>query len=279
FTKKLLLWKANLFSIGGRLTLVGSVLGSLPIYFLLMFKAPKAVISKLESIRRRFFWGMKGDENKMVWIRWQKILSYKKDGGLEKLSSISMVRMAPLILEVLQGLENVHGGTLLIVVWVLTVLIPHFLISLLEKLTMGRIHPSGSKSLLCCGDHTESTNHCFFSCPKIKILWLKIWNWWKAPGSFNPSLEDILKRITDFSKDKRVSKTFHAVCMIVIWHVWTWRNKIIHAASIEEANSACHEDNFSVVQRLSLLWIFYRAPFRTRSWDLWVRQPYDLGLS
>nr|GEY94209.1 reverse transcriptase domain, reverse transcriptase zinc-binding domain protein [Tanacetum cinerariifolium] len=55
FTKKLSSWKANLLSIGGRLTLVKSVLGSLPIYFLSMFKAPEAVISKLESIRRRFF--------------------------------------------------------------------------------------------------------------------------------------------------------------------------------------------------------------------------------
>ncbi|GKE10900.1 RNA-directed DNA polymerase, eukaryota, reverse transcriptase zinc-binding domain protein, partial [Tanacetum coccineum] len=77
---------------------------------------------------------------------------------------------------------------------------------------------------------------------------IQIWNWWKAPGSFNPYLEDILKGVTDFSKDKRVSKIFHAVCMTFIWHVWTWRNKIIHAASIEEANSARHEDNFSTVK-------------------------------
>ncbi|GKE53853.1 hypothetical protein Tco_1489009, partial [Tanacetum coccineum] len=130
-----------------------------------------------------------------------------------------------------------------------------------------------------CEVHLESTNHCFFSCPKIKILWLKIWDWWKAPGSFNPSLEDILKGIAGFSEYKRVSKSFHAVSMTVIWHVWTWRNKIIHAASIEEANSARHEDNFSTVQRLSLLWIFNRAPFRSHSWDSWVRQPYDLGVS
>ncbi|GKD71944.1 reverse transcriptase domain, reverse transcriptase zinc-binding domain protein [Tanacetum coccineum] len=55
FTKKLSSWKANLLSIGGRLTLVKSVLGNLPIYFLSIFKAPEAVISQLESIRRRFF--------------------------------------------------------------------------------------------------------------------------------------------------------------------------------------------------------------------------------
>ncbi|GJW43442.1 reverse transcriptase domain, reverse transcriptase zinc-binding domain protein [Tanacetum coccineum] len=55
FTKKLSSWKANLLSVGSRLTLVKAVLGSLPMYFLSIFKAPEAVISQLESIRRRFF--------------------------------------------------------------------------------------------------------------------------------------------------------------------------------------------------------------------------------
>ena len=67
--------------------------------------------------------------------------------------------------------------------------------------------------------------------------------------------------------------------MTLIWHVWAWRNKIIHASSIEEATSTRHEEIFPAVQRLSLLWIFNRAPFGPRSWNLWVRQPNDLGLS
>ncbi|GKF21986.1 putative RNA-directed DNA polymerase, eukaryota, reverse transcriptase zinc-binding domain protein [Tanacetum coccineum] len=55
FRKRLSSWKANSLSIGGRLTLVKSVLGSLPIYYLSLFKAPSLVIDTLESIRRRFF--------------------------------------------------------------------------------------------------------------------------------------------------------------------------------------------------------------------------------
>nr|GEV99816.1 retrotransposon protein, putative, Ty1-copia subclass [Tanacetum cinerariifolium] len=54
-TKRLTLWKNNLLSIGGRLTL---------------------------SKRRRFFWGFKENEKKIVLVRWQKILADKKDGGL-----------------------------------------------------------------------------------------------------------------------------------------------------------------------------------------------------
>ncbi|GJS66678.1 hypothetical protein Tco_0681242 [Tanacetum coccineum] len=34
------------------------------------------------ALRRSFFWGFKENEKKIVWVRWQKILADKKDGGL-----------------------------------------------------------------------------------------------------------------------------------------------------------------------------------------------------
>ncbi|GKA29034.1 putative RNA-directed DNA polymerase, partial [Tanacetum coccineum] len=59
FHDRLSSWKAKTFSTGGRLTLVKSVLGSLPIYYLSLFNAPIKIIKTLESIRSRFFWGFK----------------------------------------------------------------------------------------------------------------------------------------------------------------------------------------------------------------------------
>ncbi|GJU68923.1 putative RNA-directed DNA polymerase [Tanacetum coccineum] len=53
FRDRLSSWKAKSLSIGGRLTLVKSILGSLPIYYLSLFRAPLKVINILESIRRR----------------------------------------------------------------------------------------------------------------------------------------------------------------------------------------------------------------------------------
>ncbi|GJW74221.1 reverse transcriptase domain, reverse transcriptase zinc-binding domain protein [Tanacetum coccineum] len=58
---RLIAWKAKSLSIGGRLTLLKSVLGSIPIYFLSLFKAPLKVIKYIESLRSRFFWGFKDD--------------------------------------------------------------------------------------------------------------------------------------------------------------------------------------------------------------------------
>lgn len=55
FKIKLSGWKACLLSIGGRLTLIKSVLGSLGIYYMLIFKALETVLKVLESLRASFF--------------------------------------------------------------------------------------------------------------------------------------------------------------------------------------------------------------------------------
>ncbi|GJV00311.1 RNA-directed DNA polymerase, eukaryota [Tanacetum coccineum] len=75
-------WKLKTLSIGGRLTLIKSVISSIPLYHMSIFKAPMGVLNKLESIRRNFFNGIDGMDKKNSWIGWDKILASKKNGGL-----------------------------------------------------------------------------------------------------------------------------------------------------------------------------------------------------
>ncbi|GJV50288.1 putative RNA-directed DNA polymerase, eukaryota, reverse transcriptase zinc-binding domain protein [Tanacetum coccineum] len=82
FQLRLSSWKANFLSIGGRLTLIKSVLGSLGIYYLSIFKAPELVLKDLERSRASFFWGSSIDNKKMAWIKWPNILSSFDNGGL-----------------------------------------------------------------------------------------------------------------------------------------------------------------------------------------------------
>ncbi|GJZ83372.1 RNA-directed DNA polymerase, eukaryota, reverse transcriptase zinc-binding domain protein [Tanacetum coccineum] len=82
YTPRLSSWKANLLSIGGRLTLIKSVLGSLGIYYLSIFRAPESVLQDLERIRAKFFWGGNKDKNKMAWVKWPIILNSFDKGGL-----------------------------------------------------------------------------------------------------------------------------------------------------------------------------------------------------
>ncbi|GKC04381.1 hypothetical protein Tco_0995991 [Tanacetum coccineum] len=61
-------WKLKLLSIGGRLTLLKSVLTSIPLYHMSIFKVPIGVLNHLESIRRNFFYGVDCSDRKLAWI-------------------------------------------------------------------------------------------------------------------------------------------------------------------------------------------------------------------
>nr|GEW03339.1 RNA-directed DNA polymerase, eukaryota, reverse transcriptase zinc-binding domain protein [Tanacetum cinerariifolium] len=51
-------WKMKTLSIGGRITLIKSVLGSMPIYHMSLFKVPVKVLQRMKSIRSHFFNGV-----------------------------------------------------------------------------------------------------------------------------------------------------------------------------------------------------------------------------
>lgn len=71
-----------MLSIGGRLTLIKSVLESLGIYYLSIFKFPESVLKSLESLRASFFRGGSRDHKKMAWIKRDNILASYDKGGL-----------------------------------------------------------------------------------------------------------------------------------------------------------------------------------------------------
>nr|GEY74450.1 RNA-directed DNA polymerase, eukaryota [Tanacetum cinerariifolium] len=82
FTSRLSKWKLKTLSIGGHLTLIKSVLSSLPLYHMSIFKCPMGVLKLLESIRRNFFNGVTNSDMRLALIGWKKVLDSKKNEGL-----------------------------------------------------------------------------------------------------------------------------------------------------------------------------------------------------
>jgi len=80
--RKLSKWKQGHISFGGRVTLIKSVLTSIPIYFFSFFRVLQLVVDKLVKIQHRFLWGGGFDQNKISWIRWEKVCLPKERGGL-----------------------------------------------------------------------------------------------------------------------------------------------------------------------------------------------------
>ncbi|GKV40202.1 hypothetical protein SLEP1_g47870 [Rubroshorea leprosula] len=82
FRAKLAIWKFAILSFGGRLTLLNSVLSTLPTFYMSLLLMPKAVISKLISIQRNFLWGGPELKRKIDWVKWDLICCSKEKGGL-----------------------------------------------------------------------------------------------------------------------------------------------------------------------------------------------------
>ncbi|GMI72441.1 hypothetical protein HRI_000913400 [Hibiscus trionum] len=61
-------WKAKQLLISGRLILIRSVLSSLPLYYISLFRMPTRVINKINSIMAGFLWGDSDDHKKTHWI-------------------------------------------------------------------------------------------------------------------------------------------------------------------------------------------------------------------
>ncbi|GJX31621.1 RNA-directed DNA polymerase, eukaryota, partial [Tanacetum coccineum] len=85
-------WKLKTISIGGRLTLLKSVLGSTPIYHMSMYKVPKTVLHTMEAIRARFFNGADNNSRKSSWVSWKQVMASKDAGGLGVASLFALNR-------------------------------------------------------------------------------------------------------------------------------------------------------------------------------------------
>lgn len=65
------------------LTLINSILGSLPPYHFSVFRAPLGVVKKIETLRNKFFWGATGGDKKIIWAKIQKLFGDSEFGGLK----------------------------------------------------------------------------------------------------------------------------------------------------------------------------------------------------
>ena len=66
----------------GRITLIRSMLSSLPIYLMSILHLPRMVRMRLEQIKRDFLWGGGALEKKPHLVRWSTVCLDKRKGGL-----------------------------------------------------------------------------------------------------------------------------------------------------------------------------------------------------
>ena len=83
FESRLAGWKSNLLSMGGRVTMIKSVLACLLIYFMSLFQIPRTIKDKLDKIQKKFLWGGSSSSRKIQWVDWKSVCNLKGNGGLD----------------------------------------------------------------------------------------------------------------------------------------------------------------------------------------------------
>lgn len=74
-------WKSKFLSFAGKITLIKSVLNSIPIHTLSCMAVPKVVIQKLENIMKAFLWSQHG-QKRMHWVSWEEVCTSFSEGGI-----------------------------------------------------------------------------------------------------------------------------------------------------------------------------------------------------
>lgn len=91
--KRLSNWKVNFIFIGGWLTLLRSILGSLGIYYMSFLKMLEAVNKTIKMIRVMFIWGGLEVETNIALIKWEVLLNSKdkSDLGVGSLKALNIM--------------------------------------------------------------------------------------------------------------------------------------------------------------------------------------------
>lgn len=76
--KKLQSWKGQLISIGGRLTLINSVISSVLLYALSMYKIPLGTVAQIDRIRIKLLWQGNTDKHKIPLVNWNLVCMHKE---------------------------------------------------------------------------------------------------------------------------------------------------------------------------------------------------------
>ena len=80
--KKLQGWELKLLSQAGREILIKAIAQALPTYTISCFKLPLTLCNEIEALIRKFFWGQRGDNRKIHWVKWSDLCKPKSQGGM-----------------------------------------------------------------------------------------------------------------------------------------------------------------------------------------------------
>ena len=75
-------WDGKLLFQASREVLIKSVIQAIPTYTMGCFKIPMGLCNEIEAMIKKFWWGQRGDQRKIHWIKWDELTKSKNVGGM-----------------------------------------------------------------------------------------------------------------------------------------------------------------------------------------------------
>nr|GEY08021.1 putative ribonuclease H protein At1g65750 family [Tanacetum cinerariifolium] len=264
FNLRLSNWNANLLSIGGRLTLIKFVLGSLGIYYLSIFRAPDSVLQNLERIRSNFFWGGNQDSCgtrirfwKDIWvgevplfIRYNRLYRLDQDkdcliidrinnGQWQNWSRTNIgVRNLAYFRDMLNEIGQVNIETLPSLAsstsWdksiprKVNIFMCRLALDLLPHRLNLFLRGMDIPAISCssCNGNVESANHIFFKCIIASDVWKLVYRWCEIPFVQALSFEVFKVWFSSWNTPKEKKHGFYVISSSVLWWIWRFRNSV-----------------------------------------------------
>ncbi|XP_073133915.1 uncharacterized protein [Henckelia pumila] len=98
-------WGSKFFSVGGKETLIKSVLQAIPTYAMSCFRIPKGICEEIEKACANFWWGLENGKKQMHWKTWDFLCKPKCEGGLafQKMEIFNKALLAKQIWGIIQN--------------------------------------------------------------------------------------------------------------------------------------------------------------------------------
>uniref|UniRef100_A0A803Q136 Reverse transcriptase domain-containing protein n=1 Tax=Cannabis sativa TaxID=3483 RepID=A0A803Q136_CANSA len=192
-------WRAKQLSQAGRLTLIKSILSSIPCYTMAICMIPKSICTKIDSILAQFWWKGQNDDNlnrRYLALKcWSELCQPKRNGGLgiRRLHDMNMALLAKLAWHMLCQRycpEEVQHSFSYNTVHAFSTVADLFTSGTRtwnEELINKCFDPGVAKAILSikplddeghddkkcalCGNEAETEIHVFFQCPFVRGIW------------------------------------------------------------------------------------------------------------
>ncbi|XP_016192211.1 uncharacterized protein LOC107633090 [Arachis ipaensis] len=218
---KLSLWKAKSLNKAGKLVLIKSVLNSLTVYYLSLYKMPKVVAEKIIGLQRRFF-GVK---------RVGKMTLPSRGGLWKDICQLNIKEQQVLQQETLS--KDITSNSFTSTLW--RGLVPPRVELFARFVLVGRVNTKerlnrlgiihhGDNICVLCKKEIEFVNHLFLGCEFTWQVWcawlMTVDRSWAVPKTVKELFESWIEAPGRKSEQKKWLIGFFTI----IWNIWLERN-------------------------------------------------------